>query len=638
MMMKFYLLPVFFLSFQVSLFAQGRDIDLLKSKLIHSGQHEKLAVLLDLAYCYLDSANNYATTLEYLNEASQLAVQLEDDSAKIVLQNYYGLANYFAGNYETATACFYAGLALAESCGNQLLKSKFLNNLGLIYIELEDYDKAIEFYRQSYRIDSLAGDETGMLLTRINTAVCYQKKQMSDTAFYMNEELYDLAKKVGDSLSVIHILNNQGTIEYERKNYAKSLDFYFRALELYQAMDNQDGIATTYVNIGTIHLEQKDFALAKSYFEKAQTLVSKFNLFSLSAELYFNLSDYYEAVGDYKNAHLFYHKYHEVNDSIAGEKKNLMIRKLEAQYNMDKKTREIEQLQHQNQQQHQELINRKLQQSFLYLFMLLVISCLVVVFLLLRKERKLGLQLKEKTLELKRLNNTRDKFFSIIAHDLKNPFNALISYTSLLREDFERFSREEILQIIADLNNATEQGFKLLENLLHWTRSQTDRIKVFRTRFNLLCLCKEVEELARPNLNEKSQQLIIDVHSNLMVFADRDMIATVIRNLVYNAIKFSQRGKSIRMVSELDKDMVKLSIIDQGIGINESDLERIFQYDENTTTHGTEGEIGSGLGLLICREFIGKNGGEIRAYSHPGEGATFCFTIPFSDFMTSKNG
>ncbi len=226
------------------------------------------------------------------------------------------------------------------------------------------------------------------------------------------------------------------------------------------------------------------------------------------------------------------------------------------------------------------------------------------------------------------LNKSKDKLFSIIAHDLKNPFNALIGYTDILKNDIDSFSKTELKSIMIDLNKAAENGFNLLENLLHWSRTQTNMIKVYKTKFNLYDLCKDVKELNKKILSDKNQKLEIDINEEINIYADKDMIATVLRNLTYNAIKFSGSGKTIHANCKKTSEGTKISIIDQGIGINPKDLDHIFQYDKTISSVGTDGEKGSGLGLIICRDFIEMNGGRIWVESTSGKGSTFTFIIP----------
>ena len=600
------------------------------SNLTQKEQEQKLSFLLKQAYRSLDAYNQEDKTLSFLNEAQKWVETLDNDSFRVELENCYGLLNYNRGNYGEAATRFYRGLEIADSTNRAEQKSMMLNNLGLIYIGIEEPDAAIPLYEQAYTIDSLRNDEKGQMQSLINLAICYQDKEWLDRAFSINQRALVIARNIEDTLSVVDILNNQGTIAYDEKKYDESLDFYRQALDVYRVLNDQEGVAITYMNMGQVHLDQHNYMQAISDLEIAQELIHKYEFQSLKGELYKSFSLYYRNTGDYRKAYDYHVDFKELQDSLVGEKKNLLIRRLEAQYNLGKKQRKILELQQQNQIQQEKIRTKNVAQKYMYFIIVIGVLGLIIVFLLLRKERKLSFALKNKTEELKKLNSAKDKFFSIIAHDLKNPFNALVSYTSLLKEDFDRFTREEIEQIISDLSNATEQGFKLLENLLYWTRSQTNRIKVFKTRFNFGDVYKDVEELAKPNLLEKSQKIILDTTEDQWLYADKDMISTVLRNLVFNAIKFSYRGSSIHVKSEILNGMLSVSVVDQGVGIHENDWERIFQYDENTSTAGTEGERGSGLGLIICREFVEKNGGTIGVNSTPGKGSTFYFTVPLS--------
>ena len=600
------------------------------SNLTQKEQEQKLSFLLKQAYRSLDAYNQEDKTLSFLNEAQKWVETLDNDSFRVELENCYGLLNYNRGNYGEAATRFYRGLEIADSTNRAEQKSMMLNNLGLIYIGIEEPDAAIPLYEQAYTIDSLRNDEKGQMQSLINLAICYQDKEWLDRAFSINQRALVIARNIEDTLSVVDILNNQGTIAYDEKKYDESLDFYRQALDVYRVLNDQEGVAITYMNMGQVHLDQHNYMQAISDLEIAQELIHKYEFQSLKGELYKSFSLYYKNTGDYRKAYDYHVDFKEIQDSLVGEKKNFLIRRLEAQYNLGKKQRKILELQQQNQIQQEKIRTKNVAQKYMYFIIVIGVLGLIIVFLLLRKERKLSFALKNKTEELKKLNSAKDKFFSIIAHDLKNPFNALVSYTSLLKEDFDRFTREEIEQIISDLSNATEQGFKLLENLLYWTRSQTNRIKVFKTRFNFGDVYKDVEELAKPNLLEKSQKIILDTTEDQWLYADKDMISTVLRNLVFNAIKFSYRGSSIHVKSEILNGMLSVSVVDQGVGIHENDWERIFQYDENTSTAGTEGERGSGLGLIICREFVEKNGGTIGVNSTPGKGSTFYFTVPLS--------
>lgn len=627
----------FLLSFVTSIpvFCTPLKLDSLKNELIQTDGN-RLNILMEIAADFVDSISYYDFVTICLQEALDTAQNRMNDSIQVDIYNYWGLADFNIGAYENATRNFYKALNILNKSSNFKQEAKVYNNLGMIFDELDDYNRALEFYKESFRLDSISNNEKGNILSFINIGISYQNLKRYNLSRQYYNDAYLLAQKYQDSLSLINIVNNQGTLEYDLKNYEKSLNYYNRALKLYKNINDLEGIAISYNNIGLIHLDQKKYPLALKYFEKSLKMATELNLYDFTGDIYSNLTIYYEEVKDYERAYEYYDKYNIVYDSLIGEKQNKMIRKLEVQYKSEKKQREILELMQENLHQKEIINSSKNILVYLYIIILLVIAFLAILFYLLRKEKLLARQLHDKTRELKKLNVSKDRFFSIIAHDLKNPFNALVSYTSLLRSDFDSFTREELNQIVTDLSDATEQGVDLLENLLHWTRSQTNMIKVYKTSFHLKTIIESVINLASPNLSAKSQNVKLEIDESLYVFADKDMIATVIRNLVFNSIKFSNANTLIRIKAIQINTNVQVSVIDQGIGIDVDKQYKFFHYEENTSTSGTSGEKGSGLGLLICREFVEKNDGVIWVESEPGKGATFRFMLPF--VAISKNG
>lgn len=619
-------LLVFLVSGQ--LFGQTGTLDSLKSVLEHT-RNQRVETLIEIADNYVDSVCLNDFVVGCLEEALDSAILWKDDSIQIDVCNYLGLADYNVEDYENSVKHFYKALNLLEKSPNIKQQSKVYNNLGMIFDKLEDYHRALEFYRESYQIDSAINNWEGLIISYINLGTSYQNLKQYDSSRIYNDKAYQFAKINHDSLSMIDVLNNQGTLEYDLKNYDKSLDYYQEALKLYRNRNDLEGVAITKNNIGLVYLNQKKYDASLTNFNEALKLATALNLDDFSGDIFGNLSVYYKETKDYRNAYDCYNKYNEIGGRLVEEKRNKMIRKLEAQYQFEKKQREIQDLKQENMQQKELLSSSRSMQEYLYVIIFMVIVFLAGLFYLLRKEKLLANELHEKTKELEKLNKSKDRFFSIIAHDLKNPFNALVSYTSLLRTDFDTFTKEELIQIVTDLNDATEKGFDLLENLLYWTRSQTNRIKVYKTFFDLQQIVDNVIGLAKPNLSAKSQTMEVEIDEGLKVYADKDMIATVIRNLIFNSIKFSHPNSAIRIEGKKKGPNIQISVIDHGVGVDADKQHKFFNYEENTTTPGTDGEMGSGLGLLICREFIEKNDGLIWVESEPGKGATFRFTIPY---------
>jgi two-component system, sensor histidine kinase and response regulator len=250
---------------------------------------------------------------------------------------------------------------------------------------------------------------------------------------------------------------------------------------------------------------------------------------------------------------------------------------------------------------------------------------------LLELNANLEKKVEQRTEELRELNATKDKFFSIIAHDLKNPFNTLMGFTELLLDNLEDFSDEKVHEIIGILNETSKQSYALLENLLEWSRTQTGRMEMKLERINIHDLIEENIDLLSNQAGKKKIQLVSKVSADTNAFADANMVRTVIRNLISNAIKYTKENGSITCSSFVKDNKLQIEVADTGLGIKPQNLEKLFRIDLNYSTRGTADESGTGLGLILCREFINRIGGDIWVDSVFGEGSIFKFTLPLQE-------
>jgi signal transduction histidine kinase len=237
-------------------------------------------------------------------------------------------------------------------------------------------------------------------------------------------------------------------------------------------------------------------------------------------------------------------------------------------------------------------------------------------------------KLLESEKHLKDLNATKDRFFTLIAHDLKNPFTALMGFSEILKKNFDSFEKEEIKDLINIIFESSQNLYKLLDNLLQWSRSQTGGIMYRPENFPLLPLIKQEIEVLEPLADKKSIKFITRVEDHLMVFADKNLVSVIIRNLLNNAIKFSNQEGKITITSKENEKMVNIAIIDTGIGMEKDELDKLFRLDTSFSSRGTADEEGTGLGLLVCKEFIEKNGGEILVTSEKSKGSKFQISLP----------
>ena len=236
--------------------------------------------------------------------------------------------------------------------------------------------------------------------------------------------------------------------------------------------------------------------------------------------------------------------------------------------------------------------------------------------------------LKKSEKELKRLNATKDKFFAIIAHDLRNPFNQLLSFTELIYENIYEYSFEELKEYIGLLNKSAKNGFSLLENLLEWARSQSGKKEFNPQNFDIKTLIKKNINILKPTADNKKIEIISELTENLNTYSDYNMINTVLSNLISNAIKFTNINGKITLNAIEKENNIQILIKDNGVGLSEKDINKLFKIDIHHSTKGTNNESGTGLGLILCYEFIKLNNGKIWVESKVSEGSTFYFTLP----------
>lgn len=258
------------------------------------------------------------------------------------------------------------------------------------------------------------------------------------------------------------------------------------------------------------------------------------------------------------------------------------------------------------------------------------------VFVLAVENARFFQKITNMNITLGELNNTKDKFFSIIAHDLKNPFVAITGFSDLLIENLSDYDKQRIEEYLKIISTSSKQAFELLENLLLWARSQTGRIEFQPQSIDIKEVVVDIIALVYSQYIKKNITLSSSVDDMSIVHGDRNMISTILRNLIVNAIKFTPVNGKISVDVKLINNDSEISVTDSGVGISNADIEKLFRIDSKISTDGTNNEKGTGLGLILCKEFVEKHGGKIWVESEVGKGSRFTFTLPGSDF-SSKN-
>jgi len=607
---------------------------------------------------------NYPQSLEYYQKSLKIREELRDKKGISFSLNNIGIIHYYQGNYPQALEYYQKALKINEEIGNKQGISKCLNNIGIIYRKQSNYHQALEYYQKSLKITEEIGNKQGISICLNNIGIIYWKQGNYHQALKYYQKSLKITEEIGNQKGISLCLNNIGVIYNEQSNYPHALEYYRKSLKIRKEFGYKNGVCTSYKNLGEVYLKTNNYTKALDYTIKSLKIAYELELLDNLKDIHKQLSEIYAATKNYKKAYENYVLYKELNDSIFNEENIKKITGLEYQYEYEKEKLAIELEQQKKDAVYAEEAKRQktVRNSFIAGFILMALLVLVVLRSFLQKRkanRILGAQkieieekntellhkneeirtqaeeLKTTNEELYELNVTKDKLFSVIAHDLKNPFSSIIGFVGLLIESYDDYNPIEIKEMLHTIQNSSNNAFKLLENLLDWSNSQIDGIKFDPKRISLNKLVENNFKLLDNTAKSKDIKLINQTSDNIKIYADENMLNAVIRNLLSNALKFTGKGGKVNISASRKKSYVEVIIADNGIGISKEDISKLFRIDVSFSTIGTAQEKGTGLGLILCKEFVEKHDGKIWVESRVGNlpagkagGSEFKFTIP----------
>lgn len=535
--------------------------------------------------------------IDYFFRVENLAVRIDNIRCQIDALNYLGIINYILDNFDIAIS--YSESALKMSKDNNYIEGESLayEHLGIISIRLRNYDKALDY----------------------------------------NTKAYELRKELDDLTVITEIYDNYSVIYNRLNDVDKAIDYTEKSMKLREQYGDVNGMGSNFMGLGSIYKSQNNLDLAIDYYRKAYTIKREANDLRAFTAILRNLSEIYEQKNDFQNAFNYLREFRAYHDSLFGENSRRLLLRAEAKHLLEKQEAEIKSLREINS------IQGKLQ-NFLIIIIILVTLlaiAIIIVYLINRNSNKKLNEVNKKVLEqrnklqklndeLVALNKDRDKFFSVIAHDLRSPFSPLLSYSDVILTEIDKLKKDEIALYAKNINISGKRIYSLLENLLQWLGINSGKMKVRPKSFDLNTELPLILELFNDSASQKGIKLINNISDSTIIYADKEMIGIVFRNLISNAIKYSNIGDSITVSSDLKDNYVECIVEDTGIGIDEETLTNLFTTSVKSS-HGTNNEIGSGLGLLLCKEMIEKNGGSIKVESKINTGSKFIFTVPVSE-------
>jgi len=581
------------------------------------------------------AARNFTEAIKFYHKALELYRQLKDTVGMTNCYRYIGISNFNMSKSKEAIASYLEGLKLAKRDLDYTAEQ--LGNIGLVHNEMDNVNEAISYFRQALSINQSIHDTGSMAIDYDYLGATYNRMKMSDSSLINYHKALHFFKKIKkEDRYAVSLSNMAWVLANYPDSLNKAITYFNKTWEKFQELGWVHYEPNIRFGIANILSIQGKYDESISVYKKSIQLANQFKreLF-LKKQLYQGLGEVYQKKGDYKLAldnHLLASQY---KDTITEKQKFEQIANLEKQYETEKKQNEIIRLQARQEVTDIQLQkNKQLKQLGFVTASLLLIFLFFILFRYIDKT-KLNQLLEQKNKrieksenELRVLNASKNKFFSIIAHDLKNPLHSILGYSYLLNKDYDRFTEDERRKFAFDIHQSTNNIFRLLQNLLEWSRSQTGRLHYSPVVVEYQRILDNSLSVLRSLADQKNIAIKTGNDPELKIFADPLMIETVLRNLINNAIKFTPESGQIEVSAKEADGRILISVSDTGIGISEEEAQNLFRIDSKVKRKGTNNEDGSGLGLILCHEFIIKHNGKIWVESSPGKGSEFIFSIP----------
>lgn len=659
-----------------------REIDSLEN-LLSKGAADTTQIQAYMALGDLYAFKDFSKSLQYSTSAIDLAEKTRNYKLKQRAAQRLAINYYYKGDYNNALKYESVGLLGAISSKDSVAIARSHNNIGNYYYELGEYDEAYYFLTYAYKIlkrsaknrnDSITANislhnlgrvfkELGqyeIALKHLSTSrhnsirlhdkegepysldeigdVKLRMKEYDSALYYLNRSVAEANKLLQEGASVTLREDQSKTFSKIakaylcKKNYNKALAYYDSTFNLHSQAMNKSGIAEVELGRATVYKEQGKTEEALVHTNKALGLAKEIKTRVVEIACYELLATLWETKGDKKKALGYFRQFHALEDSLYSNEIQQKILRDQIGFETELLDKRITALTLQEEDRLSRLKKSEFISNILVVVVALSAILLITVYRSGQRRKQINLlllqhqeEMQKRSEELEQLNEVKDKFFSIISHDLRSPINALAGLIDLL--DKGAIAPEELPVVVKELRTRFNHTRSLMNNLLDWTVLQMDKMHLQATNVLLKKIVDENIELLS-SIQNKHVTMVNRVPETAVGYADSNTINLVIRNLITNAIKFTNDGGEIVVGAEEKNNELVVSVKDNGIGMTEDIQKKLFDKINPYSTRGTANEKGTGLGLILCKEFVEKNGGRIWVESTVDQGSTFWFTVP----------
>lgn len=597
------------------------------------GEEENIsACLSNLGSTYRD-LGNYPRAIEMLNEGIR---RKEQRGHRNKLSSSYlnlGLVYKRQGNYALALDAYGKSLALSQEFHNYETYVHALTNIGNVYGKLGRHTDALSYHQRSLEASIRLDDRNSISNCYNNIGLVYKNLHDYARAQDMYAQALPLKKRLGRIRDVISIQGNIAEVYFLQKSYARSVEASRLALRLADSLDQAAMVCEVLPVLVQALVAQQKAADALPFARRLHTVAHQLQSKADMLEADLRLAEVYRALHQDALVYPLMEEATKLKDSLFNAELTMQMQAAQQQYELVQKERENEALRKRN-DRNMVILTR---QRFIGIGILLLMGVLGMVGIFIyrqsRERKRLnGLlmeangALQHKNAELAQLNGIKAKLLSVISHDIRSPLNSLRGMLMLV--DLGHISAQEFKQdFLARINESVDRTLEFADNLLFWAKNQMEGMTATPEVFGVGTLVADVLALYGPQAEKKGIALAATVDAALAAYADPEMIRTVLRNLLSNALKFTPPQGSVTLTATPGEALITLRVQDTGVGMNAETLAQLFTADQKSTP-GTADERGAGVGLILCRDFVERNGGTLWVESEPGKGSTFCFTLP----------
>lgn len=604
------------------------QIDSLYKRLISVDDTLKSEVLAELSWELRNSEPE--KSIDYGLEAIKYAEKYSNFEDLVKAYSFIGVAYRILGNYSEAIDYYYNGLQLAKKYKVEDQEGYAYINIGNLNIYQGYYYNAIENLSKALEIAERLNHKRMLAYVHLNLGRAQMLRDEYLEALENFKKALDLRIEIDQVSGQAVCYKYIGDSYYALKKYKLALDNYKKTLDVVDKDTDKDLLANVYTVIAKVYIEEKNYELAKLNISKSNKIAKQIGAKLIIRDNYELLSEIYLKTDNYELASKYLNYIIEYNDTLFNQQLSEKIFNLEYKFEKQRKQAEIDLLNKDKRIKELELNKARTNNIALLVILILISALLIYVLISLRSRREKNKKLEQQKTELNNINKTKDKMFLIIGHDLRGPIGNLKSLIEMLLEEDEIMSNKSLVDIFSIFMKSVQSVSDLLENLLLWAKSQRGEIMFNPVDLSLNTIINKNLQLFRTIADHKEISIRSSMVGNYDVHADKNMLLTVVRNILSNAIKYTPRGGEISISVERDDKFHKVIIKDTGIGFDNKTSEKIFDDKSFYTTSGTNNEAGSGLGLLLTKDFVKANGGDIWADSEQNKGTIFYFTIPAS--------